>query len=65
MRMPKDLVVKVDALKKQEGVDRSVVINKAVRYWTEVGGNVTTDHQILVRLTCIEKIPRSFRENLR
>ncbi len=54
MRMPKDLVSKVDTLKEQEGVDRSAIINKAVRYWTEVEGNITTDHQLLNRLETIE-----------
>ncbi len=54
MRMPKDLVAKVDLLKEKEGVDRSAIINKAVRYWTEIEGIVTTDHQLLTRLTDIE-----------
>lgn len=54
MRMPKDLVIKVDALREKEGVDRSAIINKAVRYWTEIDGMVVTDHQILSRLSEIE-----------
>lgn len=54
MRMPKDLITKVDALKEKEEVDRSAIINKAVRYWTEIEGNITTDHQILSRLDSIE-----------
>lgn len=54
MRMPKELVVKVDALKEKEGVDRSIIINKAVRYWTSVNGNIISDNEILTRLNTIE-----------
>lgn len=64
MRMPKDLVTKVDALKEKEGVDRSAIINKAVRYWTEIEGNITTDHQILSRLDSIETTTTELRGDI-
>lgn len=64
MRMPKDLVSKVDLLKAKEGVDRSAIINKAVRYWTDVEGNITTDHQILSRLDTIEANTTELRSEI-
>ena len=64
MRMPKDLVSKVDLLKAKEGVDRSAIINKAVRYWTDVEGNITTDHQILSRLDTIETNTTELRSEI-
>ena len=64
MRMPKDLVTKVDALKEKEGVDRSAIINKAVRYGTEIEGNITTDHQILSRLDSIEITTTELRSEI-
>ena len=64
MRMPKELVTKIDKLKEKEGVDRSAIINKAVRYWTDVAGNVTTDHEYLIRLQTIEENTTQLRNDL-
>lgn len=64
MRMPKELVNNIDILTEGEGVDRSAVINKAVRYWSEVGGHIPTDHQIIGRLDAIEATPPDFAERL-
>ena len=45
VRFPADLLKKVDALKDRDGVDRTSIINRAVRYWVEVDGKVISDNE--------------------
>jgi len=45
VRLPSELVKMVDVLKDREGIDRTAVINKAVRYWVEVDGKVLADNE--------------------
>lgn len=54
LRIPKELAVKIDYFKEKEGTDRSVIILRALRYWIEIDGNVTTDNEFLNRLEQIE-----------
>ena len=61
-RLPKELANKVDYFKEKEGVDRSTIIIRALRYWLEVGGCVTTDHEFMNRLTNIEENTGEFRK---
>ncbi len=54
LRIPKELANKVDIFKEKEGTDRSVIILRALRYWLDVNGNVTTDNEFLNRLNNME-----------
>lgn len=62
LRLPKDLANKVDYFKEKEGVDRSTIIIRALRYWLEVDGCVTTDHEFMNRLTRLEENTDEFRK---
>ena len=62
LRLPKDLANKVDYFKEKEGVDRSTIIIRALRYWLEVDGCVTTDHEFMNRLSRIEENTDEFRK---
>ena len=62
LRLPKDLAAKVDYFKEKEGTDRSAIIIRALRYWLEVEGNVTTDHEFMRRLGRIEENTEDFRK---
>ena len=50
LRLPVSLLQELDALKEKEELDRSVIIVKALKYWTSVGGNVTTDAEYITLL---------------
>ncbi|HJK10107.1 MAG TPA: ribbon-helix-helix protein, CopG family [Methanocorpusculum sp.] len=68
LRLPKDLATKVDYFKDKEGVDRSTIIIRALRYWLEVDGHVTTDHEFMKRLDTIESesemLRKTFQQNI-
>ena len=64
LRLPKNLVTGVDFFKEKEGTDRSVIILRALRYWLEVGGNVTTDNEFLTRLSHIETDLSDLKKNV-
>ena len=64
LRLPKELAAKVDFFKEKEGTDRSVIILRALRYWLDVNGNVTTDHEFLNRLDKIEENTAAMKAEL-
>lgn len=64
LRLPKEFANKVDYFKEKEGVDRSTIIIRALRYWLEVDGCMTTDHEFMNRLTHIEENTGEFRKNI-
>lgn len=55
IRLPTDLLSQLDSLKEEEGIDRTALIIRALRYWVSVNGKVTTDNELLTRLDKIEK----------
>jgi metal-responsive CopG/Arc/MetJ family transcriptional regulator len=63
LRLPKHLATKVDDFKEKDGTDRSVIILRALRYWLEVEGNVTTDNEFLNRLSHIETDLSDLKKN--
>jgi metal-responsive CopG/Arc/MetJ family transcriptional regulator len=64
LRLPKNLATKIDYFKEKEGTDRSVIILRALRYWLEIGGNVTTDNEFLTRLSNIETDLSNLKRNI-
>ena len=55
IRLPTDLLSQLDSMKEEEGIDRTALIVRALRYWVSVNGRVTTDNELLTRLDKIEK----------
>ncbi|MDV0442364.1 ribbon-helix-helix domain-containing protein [Methanorbis furvi] len=55
IRVPTDLLDKINALKDAEGVDRTAIILRALRYWVSIEGKVTTDNEYLNRITSIDQ----------
>lgn len=61
LRIPKDVMDKIDELKLEEGTDRSVIIMRAIKYWLSVDGKITTDNEYLTRLKEISEELKSYR----
>ena len=55
IRLPTDLLSQLDSMKEEEGIDRTALIIRALRYWVSVNGRVTTDNELLTRLDKIER----------
>lgn len=55
VRLPVEVLHRLDEMKEKEGTDRSAIIARAVKYWVSVDGNITTDAEYLTRLDEIEK----------
>lgn len=55
IRLPTDLLSQLDSIKEEEGIDRTALIVRALRYWVSVKGRVTTDNELLTRLDKIER----------
>lgn len=55
IRIPSDLLTKIDMMKDKEGIDRTALIIRALRYWVAIEGNVTIDNEFLNRLDKLEK----------
>ena len=65
LRIPEDLAVKIDQLKEKEGTDSTVIILRAIKFWLDVDGKATNDHDLLGRITAIETELQNQRENER
>ena len=63
LRIPEDLAVKIDQLKEKEGTDSTVIILRAIKFWLEVDGKATNDHDLLGRITAIETELQEQKEN--
>lgn len=61
LRIPKDVMDKIDELKLEEGTDRSVILMRAIKYWLSVDGKITTDNEFLTRLNEITDELKSYR----
>lgn len=55
LRIPSELLKDLDAHREQECADRTTIILRALRYWLKIDGKVTTDNEILTRLSEIEQ----------
>lgn len=55
VRIPSDLLMKLDKLKDEEGIDRSALILRALRYWVSVNGKISTDAEYLNSIKKIEE----------
>ncbi|MCZ0859710.1 hypothetical protein O0S10_00535 [Methanocorpusculum sp. MG] len=64
LRVPTDLLEKIDAQRGKESIDRSTFIIRALRYWTAVEGNITTDHEFMKRLEDIENNVNKITEDV-
>ena len=51
IRLPVDLLNELESLKKRDGIDRSIIIVKALRYWVSVEGNVSTDNEFINQIS--------------
>ena len=60
IRLPNDILSKVEQIQVRERTDRTTVIVKAVEYWVSVDGKATCDGEFLKRLSqmesCIETL---------
>ncbi|MDO5844366.1 MAG: ribbon-helix-helix domain-containing protein [Methanocorpusculum sp.] len=54
LRIPSDLLMKIDKLKDEEGIDRTALILRALRYWIGVNGKISTDAEYLNSIKKIE-----------
>lgn len=50
LRIPADLLAKIDKLKNDEGIDRTALVLRALRYWVSVEGKVTSDTEYLTSM---------------
>lgn len=64
LRVPSDLLEKIDAQRDKESIDRSAFIIRALRYWTSVEGHITTDHEYMKRLEDIENNVNKITEDV-
>ena len=65
VRFPAELLKKVDALKDIDGVDRTTVINRAVKYWADINGKVLADNEYLKKIQILtDKIDSLEKEQL-
>ena len=64
LRLPANLIRELDQLKEKEGIDRSVIIVRALKYWVSVGGNITTDSEFLTLLHELQSEITSLRSSL-
>lgn len=55
IRVPTGLLEKINALIDAEGVDRTTIILRALRYCVAVEGKVTTDNEYLNRINTIDQ----------
>lgn len=55
LRIPSDLLIKIDKLKDDEGIDRTALVLRALRYWVSVGGKISTDAEYLNSIKNIEE----------
>lgn len=55
VRVPADLLQKLDVLKQEEMLDRSTLIVRALKYWVSVEGKITSDQEYLTRLKNIDQ----------
>ena len=55
LRIPIELLDKVDQLKEIEETDRTTIILNALRYWVKIEGKVTTDNEYLTRLKNLDE----------
>lgn len=64
LRIPTDLLEKIDAQRERESIDRSAFIIRALRYWTAIEGHITTDHEYMKRLEDIENNVNKITEDV-
>ena len=55
IRLPTDLLSQLDSMKEAEGIDRTALIVRALRYWVSIKGRITTDNELLTRLNKLER----------
>ncbi|MBQ3570357.1 MAG: CopG family transcriptional regulator [Methanocorpusculum sp.] len=54
LRIPADLLEKIDKLKNDEGIDRTALVLRALRYWVSVEGKVTSDAEYLTSMQKVQ-----------
>ena len=55
LRIPADLLAKIDKLKNEEGIDRTALVLRALRYWVNVEGKVTSDTEYLTSMRKVQE----------
>ena len=63
LRIPSDLLKDLDAHREHECADRTTIILRALRYWLKIDGKVTTDNEILTRLSEIEQSSKEMKNS--
>ena len=63
IRIPTDLLEKIDRMKEEAGADRTTVILNALKYWVKTGGNVTSDAEYLTTIKMIATDLQSIMRN--
>ena len=63
LRIPSDLLKDLDAHREHECADRTTIILRALRYWLKIDGKVTTDYEILTRLSEIEQSSKEMKNS--
>ena len=64
IRLPVDLLQDLENLKRRDGIDRSVIIVKALRYWVSVGGNISTDNEFISQIHELKKAVAELQKNI-
>lgn len=64
LRIPSDLLEKIDKLKNDEGIDRTALVLRALRYWVSVEGKVTSDAEYLTSMQKVQTGIESLQADL-
>lgn len=64
LRLPAAMIRELDQLKEKEGIDRTAVIIRALKYWVSVEGNIITDAEYLNRMQQMEQELAEIRDSL-
>lgn len=64
IRLPVDLLEDLEILKQRDGIDRSVLIIKALRYWVSVEGNISTDNEFVNQIHELKEAVEIFQKNI-
>lgn len=64
LRLPSDLIAGLDKLREKERTDRTHLIVKAIEYWIQVEGKVTSDGEYLQKIAEIETHLSSIKQVL-
>lgn len=64
LRIPADLLAKIDKLKNDEGIDRTALVLRALRYWVSVEGKVISDTEYISSIRKVQEGIENLQEDM-